>query len=104
MKLGQGAAFIWDPVDKIEVVDDYTVSFILKYPAPLDRIAASSYGAMDSRRCTVGTARVPVVAVGFPCLNLVNFRSIPPPEAAMDATASALCAQCTRMLWFPIRN
>ncbi len=45
MKLGQGAAFIWDPVDKIEVVDDYTVSFVLKYPAPLDRIVASSYGA-----------------------------------------------------------
>lgn len=43
--LGQGAAFIWDPVKKIEVVDDYTVRFYLKYPAPLDLIAASSYGA-----------------------------------------------------------
>ncbi|MEN2974770.1 MAG: ABC transporter substrate-binding protein [Candidatus Caldarchaeales archaeon] len=45
MELGQGAAFIWDPVEKIEVIDDYTVTFILKYPAPLDSIAASSYGA-----------------------------------------------------------
>ncbi|MEM1583699.1 MAG: ABC transporter substrate-binding protein [Nitrososphaerota archaeon] len=43
--LGQGAAFIWDPVEKIEVVNDYTVMFTLKYPAPLDSIAASSYGA-----------------------------------------------------------
>ncbi len=45
IELGQGAAFIWDPVEKIEVVDDYTIVFTLKYPAPLDRIAASSYGA-----------------------------------------------------------
>ncbi len=43
--LGQGAAFIWSPVDKIETPDNYTVVFHLKYPAPLDKIAASSYGA-----------------------------------------------------------
>ena len=43
--LGQGAAFIWDPVDRIEVLDEYTVRFYLKYPAPLAHIAAASYGA-----------------------------------------------------------
>jgi len=43
--LGQGAAFIWDPVEEIRVIDDYTIEFKLKYPAPLDKIAASSYGA-----------------------------------------------------------
>ncbi len=43
--LGQGAAFIWDPVKKIETPDKYTLVFYLKYPAPLDKIAASSYGA-----------------------------------------------------------
>jgi len=43
--LGKGAAFIWDPVDEISVKDEYTVEFKLKYPAPLDLIAASSYGA-----------------------------------------------------------
>ncbi len=43
--LGKGAAFIWDPVEKIETPDNYTVVFYLKYPAPLNKIAASSYGA-----------------------------------------------------------
>ncbi len=43
--LGQGAAFIWDPVKKISTPDNYTVVFYLKYPAPLDKIVASSYGA-----------------------------------------------------------
>lgn len=43
--LGQGAAFIWDPVERIETPDDYTVVFYLKYSAPLDEIVASSYGA-----------------------------------------------------------
>jgi len=43
--LGKGAAFIWDPVEEINVLDEYTVEFKLKYPAPLDLIAASAYGA-----------------------------------------------------------
>ena len=43
--LGQGAAFIWSSVDRIEVVDNYTVRFYLKYPTALDQVAASSYGA-----------------------------------------------------------
>ncbi|MEM1634068.1 MAG: ABC transporter substrate-binding protein [Sulfolobales archaeon] len=38
-----GAAYIWDPVERIEVVDEYTVRFYLKYPAPLLKIAASPY-------------------------------------------------------------
>lgn len=45
MSLGLGAAYIWDPVEEIIAVDDYTVQFKLKYPAPLDLIAASGYGA-----------------------------------------------------------
>ena len=40
-----GAAFIWLPVDTIEAVDDMTVQFNLSYPAPLDLIASSLYGA-----------------------------------------------------------
>jgi len=42
---GMGASFIWHAVDEIRVVDEYTVEFILKYPAPLDIIAAAGYGA-----------------------------------------------------------
>lgn len=45
MEIGMGAAYIWDPVEEIEVVDDYTVKFKLSYAAPLDLIASSGYGA-----------------------------------------------------------
>jgi len=44
-ELGMGAAFLWDSIDRIEKVDDYTVKFHLKYPAPLDLIASASYGS-----------------------------------------------------------
>jgi len=40
-----GAAFIWAPVTDVVAVDDMTVRFDLGYPAPLDLIAASLYGA-----------------------------------------------------------
>jgi peptide/nickel transport system substrate-binding protein len=42
---GKGAAFIWDSVESIEVVDKYTVRFYLKYPAALDLVAAAAYAA-----------------------------------------------------------
>lgn len=45
MGRGVGAAYIWDAVDEISVIDDYTVEFKLAYSAPLDLIAASGYGA-----------------------------------------------------------
>ncbi|HSV91770.1 MAG TPA: ABC transporter substrate-binding protein [Desulfobacterales bacterium] len=45
MSLGRGAAFIWDAVEAITVVDDLTVEFTLSYEAPLDLIASSGYGA-----------------------------------------------------------
>ena len=40
-----GAAYIWYPVEKIKVVDDYTVEMQCSYPAALDRVATSMYGA-----------------------------------------------------------
>lgn len=42
---GKGAAYIWAPVERIEAPDARTVVFHLKYPAPLDLIAASGYAA-----------------------------------------------------------
>jgi len=44
-EIGVGAAYIWDPVTDIEVVDEYTVKFKLSYAAPLDLIASTGYGA-----------------------------------------------------------
>jgi peptide/nickel transport system substrate-binding protein len=45
IKIGKGATFIWDPVDKIETPDKFTVVFKLKYPAPMDLIVSSAYAA-----------------------------------------------------------
>lgn len=45
MKRGMGAAFIWSPVKEMKVLDPYKIEFDLSYPAPLDMIAASGYGA-----------------------------------------------------------
>jgi len=44
-ELGVGAAYIWDPVEEIEVVDDYTIKFKLSYAAPLDLITSANYAA-----------------------------------------------------------
>lgn len=45
MAKGMGASFIWDPVAEINVIDEYTVEFVLKYAAALDLIAATGYAA-----------------------------------------------------------
>ncbi len=45
MKMKKGAYYIWSAVKAIKVVDDFTVQFILKEPAPIDLIASSQYGA-----------------------------------------------------------
>ena len=44
-KMGVGASYIWDSVSEIKVIDDLTVEFTLSYPAPLDLVASSGYGA-----------------------------------------------------------
>jgi ABC-type dipeptide transport system, periplasmic component len=44
-KLQMGASFIWDSVNSINVIDEYTVEFVLDYPAPIDLIASGSYAA-----------------------------------------------------------
>lgn len=40
-----GASFIWAPLDTIEATDESTVVMHLKYSAPMDLVAASTYGA-----------------------------------------------------------
>ncbi len=45
MKMKRGAHYIWSAVGEIKVVDDFTVQFILREPAPIDLIASSQYGA-----------------------------------------------------------
>jgi peptide/nickel transport system substrate-binding protein len=45
IELGQGAAYEWAAVESIEAVDDLTVVFQLKDPAPLDLVTSSSYQA-----------------------------------------------------------
>lgn len=45
LDMNLGAAYIWDSVESIEVLDEMTVQFNLSYPAPLSYIAASGYGA-----------------------------------------------------------
>jgi len=42
---GRGLGYIWDMVSTIEILDSYTVKFVLDYPARLDLIAAASYAA-----------------------------------------------------------
>ncbi|MEW5721522.1 MAG: ABC transporter substrate-binding protein [Thermodesulfobacteriota bacterium] len=44
-EMKKGAYYIWSAVKEIQVVDEYTVKFILSEPAPLDLIASSQYGA-----------------------------------------------------------
>jgi peptide/nickel transport system substrate-binding protein len=44
-ELAIGASYIWDAVSEIQVVDDYTIKFVLSYAAPLDLVASASYSA-----------------------------------------------------------
>lgn len=44
-KLGQGASYIWDPVQEIKIVDDYNIEFVLSYAAPMDVIVSCPYAA-----------------------------------------------------------
>jgi len=41
----RGASYIWGPVKEINVIDDYTVQFVLSYPSALLNIASAAYCA-----------------------------------------------------------
>lgn len=42
---GRGMGYIWDAVEEIEIIDEYTIKFILKHPQRLDLLASGSYAA-----------------------------------------------------------
>ena len=54
IELGQGYSYLWGDLDRIEVVDDYTVKFFLKDSIPLLDIASSEYGAWIYSPATEG--------------------------------------------------
>jgi len=45
IQMAAGPAYIWAAVSEINVLDDYTVEFRLKYPVALDYVASAGYGA-----------------------------------------------------------
>ena len=45
LRIGKGASWIWAAVDKITVVNKYTVKFDLQYPVALDLASTSTYAA-----------------------------------------------------------
>ncbi|MEZ0076700.1 ABC transporter substrate-binding protein [Planotetraspora sp. GP83] len=45
MKIGEGAAYIWGAVDKIEAKDPATLVFTLKYPTALDLVASAGFAS-----------------------------------------------------------
>jgi peptide/nickel transport system substrate-binding protein len=54
IELGQGYAYLWGDLDRVEVIDDYTVKFYLKDSIPLLDIASSEYGAWIFSPATKG--------------------------------------------------
>ena len=45
MEIGEGAAYIWGAVKKIDTPDDSTLVFHLSYPSPLDLVSSGTYSA-----------------------------------------------------------
>ena len=62
--LGQGAAYIWGPVERIEAPDATTLAFHLSYPAPLDLIASAQYASYiyDTQAAGEGASEEDLVA------------------------------------------
>ncbi len=45
VETGRGAGYIWEALEDIEVLDEYTVKIVLKYPQRLDLLVAATYAA-----------------------------------------------------------
>ena len=57
MKLNLGAAYLLSPIKTIEVVDPYTVKFVLSEPAPIDRIMSADYATWMFSPATKGKSQ-----------------------------------------------
>jgi peptide/nickel transport system substrate-binding protein len=42
---GRGLGYIWDAVEEVEIIDEYTVKFKLSHPQRLDLLASAAYAA-----------------------------------------------------------
>ena len=57
MKLNLGAAYLLSPIKTIQVVDPYTVKFLLSEPAPIDRIMSADYATWMFSPATKGKSK-----------------------------------------------
>ncbi|MCS7104613.1 MAG: ABC transporter substrate-binding protein [Thermofilaceae archaeon] len=55
---GRGCGYIWDAVEEVEIVDEYTVRLKLSYPQRMDLMAAASYSAYIFSPSTLAEAGV----------------------------------------------
>jgi peptide/nickel transport system substrate-binding protein len=54
MELNLGAAYLLSPIKEVQVVDDYTIKFVLTDPAPIDRIMSADYATWMFSPATKG--------------------------------------------------
>lgn len=54
MDYGLGAAYLWLPVEQVNVVDEYTLELVTSYPAPMDYACSSMYSAWMFSPATKG--------------------------------------------------
>ncbi len=45
VKMGQGPAWIYEPIKEIKIIDDYTIQFICEEPQPVDLMVSAYYGS-----------------------------------------------------------
>lgn len=57
MKLNLGAAYLLSPIKEIQVVDPYTVKFVLSEPAPIDRVMSADYATWMFSPTTKGKSQ-----------------------------------------------
>lgn len=54
-EMGMGPAYLWDAVESINVIDDYTVEFVCSYPCDIAMTASACYGGFIVSPTSTGT-------------------------------------------------